>query len=579
MKSVQWTLRVLMVVVSMTTVACSKGGGKSRNGQTTFNHNQRRPQVPQIPNGGQQQLQQQLQQNANGGQRTMLADASSAMGTRSDASPAVAGSLQMRPTVPAGNTLSATATTQAGSSERVVVPARAPIPDFGSPATNTRVYTGSGSDSSSGSSEGSPAFTKVEPSAPASVYEVQGSSSGSSGFIEIPVAQAAPTSSGVVITDTRAGNQGPGWSRGDQTSQQPIYSGLINPKGQAYTDGKDDGIMAVLVEKMNQTEANIRQDSEQLAMTVNRLDLAVDRGVIALDLGFKFSDKQVDVAFSGFLKPGEGAATLTQRSGTEQFMVHVTCADQQGQQAVKCRNAILAIFHLKDGVICRRIYAVHRWMIDGVGDGHLTMSNEEVELSTKIYEEDRAIRQAQRYNTKYDKVSVVKNRAYRAFLRLAGNTVHFNRRQNGEYQRMAVGDNNLPRDPRFNFIGVRSWTVAYGTSFFEITMGRGKAGQRLIQEDTTLFSGLLLKPRVPGEVATRMSLEGNYKLAQVDDRYDERFANNIRQADLIDNDGRGHLTLKMNFHDPKEAPVTSRLNFTSQYVNTLSVNDLLKIVP
>ncbi len=376
---------------------------------------------------------------------------------------------------------------------------------------------------------------------------------------------------------------GPGWPAGDAPSQTPAYSGLIDQQGQAYTDNKQDEIMQVLVHKMNSLPADILADSQQMAMTVNRINLAVDRQIIALDLDFKFTDKIVSASFSGYLHTYEAATQLVQRSGSEQFLVHVTCADRpSAAEGITCRNAILMIQHLKEGRVCRTVYAVHRWMMDGVGDGHMTLSDEEFELSTKIYEEDKAIQKAKKQNKKYDKEPVVKNRAYRAFLRVAGNTVHYNRLLNNEYVRLAAGEPTAKhvRVPRFNFIGVRSWAVAYGPAFFEITMGKNKPGGGNLIMDTSRFAGLLTKPRVPGEPTTApLVIEGDYTNAAQDELNDERFAAALAKAELIDNDGRGHLTMALEFSDSKVGNASTRLNFNSLPMNVLSASELMRILP
>ncbi|MGE0764605.1 MAG: hypothetical protein AB7N80_15120, partial [Bdellovibrionales bacterium] len=374
---------------------------------------------------------------------------------------------------------------------------------------------------------------------------------------------------------------GPGYPQGYEPTDRPNYSGLLDQRGQAYTDNKDDSIMAVLVHRMNNMDSALRADSEQLAQAVSRVNLIIDRQVVSLDLSFQFEDRVVEATFSGYLNNRHASTNLTQRSGSEQFNVHMLCADAQVSQNVLCRNAILTIDQLKDGQVCRRIYAVHRWMFDKVGDGHFTLSKEDFELSTKIYEEDKAIQKAQKENKKYEKELVVKNRALRAFLRLVGNTIHYNRVFiHNEPVRLASGENTqLARTPRLGFLGVRSWAVAYGPSFVEITMNKAKAGGNGALSDSTRFFGLLTKPRMPGELATDLNREGEYSTPQIDDRYDERLAQTIQKAALLDNDGRGNLALNLEFKDSKVGVASSRVNFTGLHLNVLSSNELLEVVP
>src|SRR5690606_27963002 len=146
-----------------------------------------------------------------------------------------------------------------------------------------------------------------------------------------------------------------------------------------------------------------------------------------------------------------------------------------------------------------------------------------------------------------------------------GNTVHYNRMLNREFVRNAAGESKIyPRSPRFNFIGIRSWAVAYGPAFFEIMMGKSKPGTGNIIMDNSRLAGLLTKPRVAGEpTSAPLSIEGDYTNAAVDDFNDERFAQALEKAELIDNDGRGHLTMVLEFRDSKAGNAITRVNFNS----------------
>lgn len=566
MKSIQWSFRALVVLIAVTSVACgnkggSKGkGGARRKGSSQQAFDQNKQMTPE------QRLQ--AQKAAEAEEARLAAERANRVGTPvplkeegavAGGAPAYAARTSDRGAVAAAPTA---ATSVVAVSEPIVSPRR--VSEYARTEDLVlRNQSGQSVTISTLSNDVSSSRTYIQSS-----DIVRGRGTVGNGGSDSGTGYYARTEDVRGGSDTRAGNEGPGWPKDYSPSQQPLYSGMVDERGQAYTDAKDDSIMAVMVDKMNRMAQELRVDSEQMAMAVNQINLAVDRQIISLNLVLRFADREINEDFSGYLTGQNRTAQLQQRSSRsgEQFVIQATCVDRD----TNCRNVILKIDQIREGQVCRTVYAVHRWMMDGVGDGHFTLAREEYNKSSQIFLEDKAIQKAQKEGKKYDKELIVKNRAERAFLRVVGNTIHYNRMMNGESHR------ELSRTPRLGFLGVRSWAVAYGPSFFEITMGKAKAGAGGRLSDSTRFAGLLTKPRVAGEVAETMSIEGEYSNPQIDERYDDQFAKSITKAQLVDNDGRGNLTLQVQF---KDSSSLSRVNFTGLRIPALSGAELQQVVP
>ncbi len=366
-----------------------------------------------------------------------------------------------------------------------------------------------------------------------------------------PVAVAAPSApAATLVVPTR--EVGPGLPKTYSLSQVPLVTGALDERGQIYTDAKDDSVMAVMVDKMNQQEATFHAESLQLAQSVAKVEFEINGQYVSLNLKLKFVDQEINTTMTGVLNGRTAELKQIQPVGNFELRAHSICVDANQE----CRNVVIVLGHVINGQLCKRAYINHRWMMGGVGDGHFTLSKEDYEAWNKPI-----------------------SRAQKAFLRMVANTVHYNKVLFRE-----IGNEPL-KYPRLGFLGVRSWAVAYGKSGFEITMK--KLALNGGTSDETKFSGELTKSWVSGDVTQELNVSGNYNDAEVNDRFDERFAPSISQVLLVNNDGRGNLTLQIDFtgevseggQTVTKTTGSSRMNFTGLRIQTQSAQELQAIVP
>lgn len=339
---------------------------------------------------------------------------------------------------------------------------------------------------------------------------------------------------------------GPGWPKGYEPNPRPIFTGAADERGFPYTDAKDDSIMAELVAKAEAYGA----DSQQLAGTIKDLSFSISGQVATLEVDLSIDGDTIRASFGGLVQGRTAqlaARSLRSDRGSSinyQLQAQVACVDANQE----CRNAVITIDQIIEGKVCRRVYAVHREMLRGIGDGHFT-----------IFDQD------------YINWKSAPTPAQRAFLRILSNTVYANRALFGQIKQVDVSRNT----PVLGYIGIRAWAVAYGRSAFEISMSKGY-GYNV--GDTTKFSGWLTKGSAPAQITEELNISGTYRSPEVNEMYDERYAGpaGISQAVLRGNDGRGDLALQFNFYNSNRV---SQVNFSGLQVQTLRREEIRALVP
>jgi hypothetical protein len=356
---------------------------------------------------------------------------------------------------------------------------------------------------------------------------------------------------------TPALKEPPGLAKGyDIPSTGALVTGALDDRGQPYTDIGNDSIMAALVAKMNAQDPKFREDSQAMAHAVSYVKLEEQNGVLNLDLGLELEGKDLLVPFTGTLVSNK--AKLAPRLSTDgnRFEAEVICTDGSSD----CRSAVIVVDLFVAGNHCRRMYISHRWLRNGVGDGHFTISDDD-----------------------YANWSQAKNPAQKGFLRLLANTAHYNKVMFNEIPRENV------RSPRLGYLGVRSWAVAYGRSQFEIKMEKIKTTSNRPYKVT--FFGPLTMPNVPGQVSQELNLrEDQTTVADAEKTGDinEQLAGNVGQILLTGNDGRGNLALQVHFYGPKDingkkvlggTNAITLINFTKLRMANLPLSQLIQVIP
>lgn len=377
-----------------------------------------------------------------------------------------------------------------------------------------------------------------------------------------PLAQASGPVTTTVVTDPGAGRRGPGWPAGHRFSGDPLLTGLVDQRQHMFTDYKDDSIIATLVQRMNEQPEGFRQDSEELAQQVKHIEFTFEptNHQLNLKMVFGFQEGDVIAQFSG-VKSGRQNVLSTQSISNDGYVLRAMaiCADINEQV---CRNAVIVVEQLKENQPCKRIYAVHRSMIDGIGDIHVTMSEEEYQDWNRL----------------------AKNPGQRGFLRLFSNSVFNNKLRDGREERVGSGRFRGPYLKSFN---ATSWAVAYGRAFFELNLYRANRNNE--RGDLTRFYAPLTKPTVSGRITQVLGMSNDgYRDAEVSQRekINERLSENISAAKLIDNDGRGSLTVEFDFFNFDDrgrrletvSDARTRLNLSKLELRVLSYEQLLQIV-
>ncbi len=542
---VQWSFRSIIILMAMTGVACNRGGGSKR------------------PNLQRQEAPTDTQANDKGprtGKYTGPTEDGKAPTVVPDdgKTPPPAKNSAQTPASAQGSTkpppiLSAPRTSTTGTGPQTV----ATIPNL------TTAPRGSGTTSSTATLS----VTSVK--APEEVYivdrsQILGSStstrSASFGPAPAPAQQqaivyAAPPASSVAHVAPAEvlykSNAGPGVpATYEVTSGTPKKTGVVDTSGRGFTDSKDDAVMAAIMNRMNQQPAQLRKESEEMAQAVRNVWLGNNNGQLNLNIGFAEGgektvgyvegkdvklDNEFSLRFVGQLKGRHADLTVLNNNTPYEIRAIVSCVDADNS----CRNTVITVEHLQNGQLCRRIYIVHRWYMDGTRDGHFTLSDDD-------YANWQSRPSAQQ----------------RGFLRLIANTVTWNKNFTSQRPQRIDG-------PMLKYIGIRSWAVAYGPAEAEVAMSKNSKQDAFEAK----FMGPLLMGQISGEPTKLAIVTRNQADATQDSKFNESLVG--ASASLVDNDGRGNLVLEVRFTSGD----ATRVTFTGLRVPTLSRKNLDQVIP
>lgn len=562
---IQWSLRSMVILLAVTSLAACNRGGGGGNKRTAKNSR---------VSAEQRRLQQQ-QVNQNTPERVVPAQSAAPAPTPapSPAAPAPA---------PAGPQV---APTQQG--EKVTPapfqPRTMEVRASGGGSATTSSTTAAAVTPSGPISESDLRLTPIGGSSSASNASNSGSAKSASANGVPGAAVVAGTTGPISEADIRGsvqarrangevlyvGTEGPGVPRGHETtSPDPKITGVVDEQGRAYTTTKDDAIMAAIINKMNQLDPQVRADSEAMAQSVSHVEFDNNYGVLNLDIDFKLDDGDIKLAFSGQLQGQGGQLAIRRNNSNFEFKAQVICVDARRE----CRNAVIIVEHFLNGQPCRRIYIDYRNMMartygdtSNTGDGHFTLSTDD-------------------YRNWSKKTNIVQ----KSFLRLLANTA--------QYTKMLYGEepaSRLPPTPRLEYIGVRSWAVAYGKSFSEIIVSKMRIGAGVGY--TFSAYGPMTISRLAGEDVQEWNVrEKRFDLGkdqggpEESKQFQERFnGGTISQILMVDNDGRGNFVFEFQFYGNKNdkgfqdeaTRASTRVTFTGLTVPSFDRQQLDQIIP
>lgn len=578
---IQWSLRSMVILLAVTSLAaCSRGGSSgNRSGKSSRDSIEKRRLLEKEQRGGTSNTPERVGPVA-GQQQPQSAKPSAPAAAASAAAPAPA---------------PAPAQVQAAPGKATPVPFQSQMSVRASGGSNSAIGETSTTSTTGAASATASSATSSGPISEKDMVHLtpisgSGASSSSTGAISasqygLPGGAAAGAASNGVISEADirgtiqarqatgevlyVGDQGPGVPRGHETtSPDPKITGVIDEQGRAFTTTKDDAIMAAIINKMNQMDPQVRADSEAMAQSVSHVEFDNNYGVLNLDIDFKLEDGDIKLAFSGQLQGQGGQLAVRRNNSNYEFKAQAICVDVRRE----CRNAVIIVEHFLNGQPCRRIYIDYRNMMartygdtSNTGDGHFTLSNDD-----------------------YRNWSSKTNIAQKSFLRLLANTAQYTKMLYGE-----EAPSRLPPMPRLEYIGVRSWAVAYGKSFSEVIVSKMRIGAGVGY--TFSVYGPMTISRLAGEDVQEWNIrEKNTGLGtdqggpEVSKQFNERFnGGSISQILLVDNDGRGNFVFEFQFYgnlnekgvQDESTGASTRVTFTGLTVPSFDRQQLDQVIP
>lgn len=285
--------------------------------------------------------------------------------------------------------------------------------------------------------------------------------------------------------------------------------------GLIYTDARQDGLMAMVVDRINSLPAQMDLGSRELGLRINNVKV---RGVrsdsVEVEIALLVDRDQVEtIIMKGQRSRSRRDIRLRTVSGPRNlpFSGLFTCADVGSE----CHNSLIRLEQLtRSGKVGRVAYIVYRH-----GDAHVTMT-----------EQDR-IGHASISNGGHKQFAgYLSNTVYNSCVSVLGDVLRGLRQvPECSYQRLKdqCGHSARFRFPAAKAFNFTSWAVAYGKAAFEFEM---------VDEGRVRFSvrgPLVTGPETP--------------VYQRDLTVDGSFSPSIERAILVANDGGGNLNLQIDF--------------------------------
>ncbi len=309
-------------------------------------------------------------------------------------------------------------------------------------------------------------------------------------------------------------------------------------EGRVFTDTIDDPALYFLRVMANNVPKDILEASHKFAEGIEAVEVSLDaNGSDTAIISFRDGDRDVVVRLVGPTHPEKrNNVTFLVAELSQQEQAASTGAPYDGKISAtatcidagnSCQHQILTIRELKRGPKglepCKIAYVIARSF-----DAHIRLAA----IDT--------VRPESQPNANYAKVMTYLN-----------NTVKCSNARRGE------GPWTLCKPPASSTIGLASWSVAFGASAFDLTLEED-AGTNQPIVDVTRLSGLLTSPGgnvESGPSTRRLRVEGGQKninygndrtLYQLKERTG-KYVSAIQFAQLTKNNGRGRLSINLNF--------------------------------
>lgn len=365
---------------------------------------------------------------------------------------------------------------------------------------------------------------------------------------------------GVVLFDDPMWYPGlPAYPAGhSQSILSTIYTGGVSDNKYAFTDGKSDGLMAYAIEYFKKIGGgqtvgggyypDVKERSLELAKKISDVKLDIDAYTTAkVSLEVQFVDGStstpVRTKFQGKLDANR-VVKLNQINikGDKdlKFSARLFCVDQDGG----CQNAVIQLWQIKKGKICRMAYVVHR-----SGDAHITMS-----------ESDR-LHYLGSDNTNHQRLAeYISNTAYNSCVVNSKRTDIPNRLKQ---HLLAYCDEGYKKLPAAKTVGYKTWAAAKGASGFKLVFSDEAHWTGYDPQGGTAICGPLVKANNKNPVYSKKLAMGGTLGAY------------IKSAHLVNNDGGGNINLLLRTHEqPGVSGTEIRISVTSMIRNTLYLKNL-----
>jgi len=297
-----------------------------------------------------------------------------------------------------------------------------------------------------------------------------------------------------------------------------------------YTDARQDGLMALIVDRVNRLPRAMDLGSRELAKRIRdvkvRADFSRSSAVdmqIALMVGpgrYEKIELRGNMAAARGRSNGDVQLRAVSAPGNLKFSAVLTCADMD----MGCQNALIRLQqHYRSGKIGRVAYLVYRR-----GDAHVTISEQDRMAYRQIPNQAHARFAEYLSNTSYNSCVAILRDAFSGVRQLPSCAFQRLKDQCGRRAQF-----KQPAAKAFEF---RSWAVAYGRSGFEFEMSDSGATRFSIKGPLVASYQLPVWPPVNSDMSQVRGLTVAGALAR-----------SIERVALVANDGGGNLNLQIVF--------------------------------
>lgn len=319
-----------------------------------------------------------------------------------------------------------------------------------------------------------------------------------------------------------------------------------------YTDAAADGLLNVAFEKFARLPPSLQPGSKELSIRLDDIKVSLDpqEGAVKLQFGYEIQQGIfIPILLRGQLQREKNSmSAITQmqqvliKGQKPHFSAELICADVD----LGCQNIMIRLRqHSRTDRIIRVAYIIHRW-----GSVHVSLSQRDKKVSKKIT------------NLAHKQMALfLANTAHNSCLNLLGDVSQSGRKlpvcAHERKLRECVGKSPRQQAAASDY-SLRTWSVAFGRSGFE-WLATTKPRLALAdfasntKDDLALsVSGRLVVSEARPVWPLALAINKNGKYAQL-----------IRDARLVMNDGAGNINLQLAFIGTPKSH--TRLNLTSLF--------------